>query len=240
MKNYLTLIAILFMANACFTACDSSNENSEQPKLTNEEIDRAKLKMLDEKFSTQWTEDERKQAASAASVDYLSTTEKEVFYYLNLMRLNPPRFAQTYALEYNGDTGWRKDYGFDERKQSLLKDLSTLESLPLLQPSFPLYEFAECFATNAGAQGPDLKDPHNRKGTGCPENLELNEWEECLDFGGCYSGYAIVMHCLIDAGINNGGLEHRKTLFEPKYASMGVAIRPNKKYQRMAVIDFSN
>ena len=232
-QNLKYLMLVLLLGLGC-VACDSSDDEDDGPVMTNEEIDRAALKDLDAKFASQWTAAERQQANSAASASYLSASEKELFYYLNLMRLNPASFAETYAKAYTGDRGWTNGYAFDERKASLLAELAALAPLPVLQPSEELYDAADCYATSAGPLG---LTGHDRTATGCAENPGL---AECCDFGSCYSGYAIVMHLLIDAGETNAGLGHRRILLNDLYTRMGVAIRPHATYQRMAVLDFSN
>lgn len=135
-------------------ACDPTDgDHKENKRLTPEEIDRNALVELDIKFSNQWTEAERKQANSAVSADYLTQVEKEIYYYLNLMRINPPRFAETYAKAYNGSTGWENGFAFDERKDSLLRELAHKEPMPVLVPDYNLFRSADCFANNCGVLG---------------------------------------------------------------------------------------
>lgn len=213
-----------------FAACQPQDEPTPP---TNEEVDRAKLKALDEKFASEWTADERAAASNASSLKYLNEVEKEVFFYLNLMRTDPPRFARTYAAEYNGDTGWEKGYAFDERKQNLLEELKELEPLPLLNPDGGLYDSADCFATQGGALG---VIGHDRTGTTC-EAIDP-AMAECCDFGNCATGFAVVMHFLIDAGETNGRLGHRRILLDGRLVRMGVAVRDHITYQKIAVLDF--
>ena len=228
MKRNLTFAILLSLLVLGTVSC---NKPEKEPP-TNEEIDRTKLKALDEKYASMWSAAERKQADCAASLSYLNEVEKEVFYYQNLMRINPPLFARTYATDYTGDTGWAKGYAFDERKQSLLETLATLEPMPLLVPDGELYDSADCFATQGGALG---VTGHNREGTTCEANPEM---AECCDFGGCATGLAIVMHFLIDSGESNARLGHRQILLNGRLTRMGVAVRDHVRFQKMAVLDF--
>ena len=230
MRNkHVFLMALGALMVVALSACQPS-EPTTPP--TNEEIDRAKLKAMDETFASQWTSDERAAAASATGLKYLNEVEKEVFYYLNLMRTNPPLFARTYAAEYNGDTGWVKGYAFDERKESLLKELEALDAMPLLMPDDELYDSADCFATQGGALG---NTGHDRTGTTCDADPAM---AECCDFGNCATGLAVVMHFLIDAGESNARLGHRRIMLDKRLCRMGVAVRDHAKFPKMAVLDF--
>jgi hypothetical protein len=214
-------------------ACDPTDgDHKEKKRLTPEEIDRNALVELDIKFSNQWTEAERKQANSAVSADYLTQVEKEVYYYLNLMRINPPRFAETYAKAYNGSTGWENGFAFDERKDSLLRELAHKEPMPVLVPDYNLFRSADCFANNCGVLG---LTGHDRTESGCGENPGIGE---CCDYWGCHTGYAIIMRMLIDAGENNADLGHRFVLLYPPLTKMGAAVRDHINFEKIAVLDF--
>jgi len=229
MKNILQLTLLTaFLAAGAF----SCSPHEQEIHQSNEEIDRAQLVSWDKQYASQWSTSERQQANSAASLSYLNDEEKEVFYYLNLMRLNPPLFAKTYATAYAGDTGWAKGYAFDERKASLIEELGALKPMPLLTPSDELYDSADCFATQGGALG---ITGHSREGTTCNADPQM---AECCDFGNCPTGFAIVMHFLIDAGESNARLGHRRILLTEGLTQMGVAIRDHVKYEKMAVLDF--
>src|ERR1700741_2324401 len=55
-----------------------------------------------------YTAAELKSAKTAASASYLSASEKEIYYYMNLARINPKKFLEQYLLSKNY-WEWNKD-----------------------------------------------------------------------------------------------------------------------------------
>jgi hypothetical protein len=161
----------------------------------------------------------------------LSVEEKEVFYYLNLARINPPLFAETYAAGYDGDRGYAKGYAWDERKQSLIRELKAMAPLSPVVPDRAMQELASCFAREGGRRG---IVGHRRSGTGCNEGYNA----ECCHYGGVQNGLSVVMNLLIDAGENNDRLVHRRICLRAVSYGMGVAIRPHRMYRLNSVLDF--
>jgi hypothetical protein len=185
---------------------------------------------LDAKYRSSW-ESYRNAANTAVKESYLSVEEKEMFYYLNLARINPPLFAETYAAGYDGDNGFIKGYAWDERKQSLLEELKAMKPLSLILPDTTMHELASCFAYEGGRRG---IVGHDRGETGCTEGYNA----ECCKYGGAQNGLSIIMSLLIDAGENNAALGHRRICLEDENYGMGVAIRPHTQYEFNAVLDF--
>ena len=62
-------------------------------------------------------------------------------------------------------------------------------------------------------------------------------WAENCSYG-YQDALSIVITLLIDDGIKDLG--HRKNILNESYNSVGVAIRPHKKYRVNCVIDFGN
>jgi hypothetical protein len=216
-----------------FCSCSKFDFESESLSTEEEAVDSGppSKEDLDARYKAQWDKAEYHVARTADTEDYLEKEEQEIFYYLNLMRLNPPLFAQTYATGYDGAKGWSKGYAWDERKDSLIADLSIMEPLPLLYPDVKLYELARCFATEGGKLG---ITGHDRSQTGCATGYKA----ECCQYGGARNGLAIIMAFLIDAGENNAELGHRAILFTSDYVKLGVSIQPHIKYNINAVLDF--
>ncbi|MBQ8096199.1 MAG: hypothetical protein IJ243_03835 [Prevotella sp.] len=189
---------------------------------------------LDAEFAGRWSAEELSKANTAASATYLSKVEKEVFFYLNLARMNPSLFAETYARSYSGILGWNNGYAFDERKQSLIAELQKMSPLPVLSPNEVLFGSADCYATNGGNMG---VTGHDRTDTGCSENPGL---AECAAFGGYVTGLSVVMELLIDSGENNAALGHRRILLNGNYEWLGVAVRAHKDFYFMVVMDLDS
>jgi hypothetical protein len=185
---------------------------------------------LDARYASQWDKPEYRAAKSADNETYLTQEEKDVFYYLNLSRINPPLFAQTYATGYDGDKGWSKGYAWDERKASLIVELSKMDPLAIIEPDKDLYEMALCFAYEGGQLG---ISGHDRSQTGCSGGYHA----ECCHYGGTQNGLSVVMSLLIDAGEGNSALGHRRICLGD-YTKMGVAVQPHKTYKFNVVLDF--
>lgn len=238
MKKVIKYVVAFSVLTVCMSGCvffeGTVEEESESEQQESKEVANRKfLEDLDKQFESQWSLQERNRANTAINETYLSKVEKEVYYYLNLFRINPPLFGKTYASAYDGSIGYSKGYAFDERKESLLLELSQLESLPLLRPDELLFESADCFATEGGKQG---IVGHDRSTTGC---MKLNV-AECCHYGGCFSGYEIVMAFLVDAGEGNAALGHRRILLNSRYNMLGVAIRDHATYKKNVVLDFNH
>ncbi|MDR1339469.1 MAG: hypothetical protein LBK58_05395 [Prevotellaceae bacterium] len=186
---------------------------------------------LDARYGSQWNDEKYRATRTADAEDYLTREEQEIFYYLNLMRINPPLFAQTYVAGYNGDEGWEKGYAWAERKASLIAELQKMNPLPLLYPDERLYGLARCFASEGGKLG---VVGHDRSQTGCATTYSA----ECCTYGGAENGLSIIMAFLIDAGENNGALEHRKICFQSEYVKLGASIQPHITYKINAVLNF--
>lgn len=177
-----------------------------------------------------YSDAERKQANTAADLEYLSQKEKECFYYLNLMRLDPERFAKAFLQDYDGRPDYVKGYAFDERKASLIVDLKKTNPMPLFTPQKQLFLSALCLALEQGKTG---RTGHHRTKT-CRAKFDA----ECCDYGAGDAIYAI-LELLIDAGEGNGELGHRRILMDSTLQRMGVAMRDHKEFEQVTVIDFN-
>ena len=91
-----------------------------------------------------WTDIERETANTAATASYLSTTEKQIIYYLNLARLYPKKFALLEVKDYYLNNNLTDS----KYKKSLLKELNNMEPLNALQPKEALYINAKASKRN--------------------------------------------------------------------------------------------
>lgn len=218
-------IILLFLSLVLFSYNNDEFVKEDNDRhLTKEELDELYLK--------QWDETELNRANTAISESYLSNEEKEIYFYLNLVRINPRLFANTYVSSYTGNNGWINGYAFDERKQSLINELRDLEQLPLVYPHKGFYELAQCFALEGGQLG---LLGHNREQTSC------KQWylSECIKYGGGKNGLSIVMSFLIDAGEHNAALGHRRTFLKEYPYILGASVEDHINYQFNAVLDFA-
>ena len=219
-----------------FISCNTL-EYDDKSETANDAMSGKNIKSLEEQFSSSI----RQQANTASDVDYLTKEEKELFYYLNLARLEPKIFAQTFVANYNHNPGNTAGYAFTERKQSLIDYLNTMEPLPALVPNETLFEYADCFATESGIQG---IVGHDRTLTSCPKD---KGFAECCAYTKTGDGIWHILQFLVDAGEGNSFLGHRRILLEIGKTSrenmciyMGAAIRPHKTYGKVSVLDLWN
>jgi hypothetical protein len=179
-------------------------------------------------YSSEWGKAQYLACNTAKNALFLSKTEKELIYILNLLRCNPKLFAQTvlpkYAVENNmGTTPASGNY------QSLKDTLLVMPELNLLKPDKKCYISAFCHASSTGAAG---LTGHDRKNDDCLEKRFFNG--ECIDYG--YSdALAILMHLMIDEGVPSLG--HRYICIS-RYNKIGVSIQPHIAYRHCAVLDF--
>jgi hypothetical protein len=168
-------------------------------------------------------------ANTAQDADYLTDVEKDAICYLNIVRMNPSLFADTYVRHYGGIPNYARLYAFDERKQSLISELKRLKPLEALYPDREIHEYAACFARESGRRG---TVGHGRNGTGC----ESNVYAECCSYG-LNDGLLIILELLIDAGENNAALGHRK-LCLGQYGMAGLSVQSHATEKYVCVLNF--
>lgn len=137
------------------------------------------MEHLDSLYRLQWNSSQYAGANAAAKAVYLSEKEKRIIYYLNLARLNPKLFADTYATGYKGSNDYRNNPAFDANEKTLIGYLQSLKPMPLLKPDSLIFIDADCQATIVGQKG-NLNDGHNRKLTGCKA---IPDYAENIDYG---------------------------------------------------------
>ena len=168
-------------------------------------------------YYPQWNVPEYDGANTAKNEDYITVEEKQVYYYLNLVRMNPKLFTDTYLKHLKNS----KNY----YESSLYKELRRLKPLPILKPNRKLFESAQCHAIESGERG---YVGHNR--FKCKEYF----MGECCSYGES-DALEIVTSLLIDQDVKSLG--HRNICLG-MYTELGVAIRPHKGYGENAVLDF--
>jgi len=167
--------------------------------------------------SASWNDPKYNEANSAKDEDYLTDNEKKIYYYLNLLRMNPKLFADTYLGHLRNST--------NQYESSLYSELQKIDPLPVLKPNRKLYESAKCHAIESGESG---YLGHTRKR--CAKYF----MGECCQYG-ISNPLNIIISLLIDEGIPTLG--HRKICLSP-YTELGVSIQPHKSYCINTVMDF--
>jgi uncharacterized protein YkwD len=181
-----------------------------------------------------WTREEHNAANTAAGVEYLSREEKQVIYYLNLVRINGPLFSRTFLATYL-DTSRIKN---DRYVKSLVKQLENLKSMQVLEPARDLYDQARFHAEDMGKAGKvghvSSRGKDFKKRFSGFSGVYRSVGENC-DYGRD-KALDIVMSLLIDQGISDLG--HRKNILNKDYRYVGVSVYPHRKYRVNCVMDF--
>ena len=231
MKMLRTPLFVLAFWAVFMFSCSPFIEDKEIEDAKGENVPFPTKEQLDKRYAAEWNKSVYQQAKTAKGTDYLTDVEKEVYYYLNLVRLNPALFARTYATGFEGDKGWSHGYAWDERKKSLIQTLSGMTAIGLIYPDEALFQTAHCFAYEGGKLG---LVGHDRSQTSCAVDYHA----ECCTYGGAKNGLSIIMSFLIDAGENNAELGHRRILLDSRYDKLGAAIQPHSSYGIISVLDF--
>ncbi len=168
-------------------------------------------------------------ANTASGAKYLSEDERMVIFFANLVRADGPLFARTVLSEYMS----LKDIEQNEYTRTLVSDLQEIKDLPMLMPERDLYEESREYAIWSGKKG---YEGHRKfKSRFAPLLKKYNEVGENIYYGP-YTPFEIIAQLLIDEGVPDLG--HRKNLLNPRFNSVGVAIKPHKEYEYNCVMGF--
>lgn len=180
-------------------------------------------------YNIEWNNIKYNNCNTAVNAAYLSRSEKEVIYILNLIRCYPALFAKTVLKKYPAFSG--NDYLADDvfYFRSLFDTLLTLQPIQLLYPDKACFISAKCHAYSSGISG---YVGHTRKTKDCISKKYY--YGECCDYGH-KDPLDIVLSLLIDEGIPSLG--HRIVCLS-SYAKIGVSIQPHTTYGHNAVLDF--
>ena len=179
-----------------------------------------------------WDADLVRSLNTGAESEYLNEEEKKVILFMNMARKNGSLFAETFLLSYIQE----KNLENSSYIRSLRRDLNNTSGLDALLPEKDLTAVAQGHARKSGEKGttghnefekrfkPLLGKPYVQVAENCSYG-----YEQAID---------IVISLLIDEGIKSLG--HRKNMLSKEFNSVGVAIRPHRKYRINCVIDFGS
>ena len=173
-----------------------------------------------------FTSSELASANTAMATDYLSSEEKNIYLYSNLVRMYPQKFYPFYRA-FSIAEGKESELTRNRYYTTFTKELKSRRPVSTLYPDRKMFELAKCWAEESGTKG-----------------LIGHDREECVrgyDGENCAYGYStgmeIVMQLLIDEGVKDFG--HRVNLLYPDWKGLGVAIRNHKDYQFCGVQNFT-
>ena len=176
-----------------------------------------------------WPTEQLKIANTAINEDYLTKEEKNIFFILNLARINPRFFYETILQNYQVPEGFSDDCLTNNKYiASLSRELQNMNPINLIYPNRELWEYAQCHAIRSGETG---FVGHERVACSKPDF-----YSECCSYG-FKNAIDIVVQLLIDYQVRDLG--HREIMLNPKHKFLGASIQPHTEYRYNAVLDFS-
>lgn len=170
-----------------------------------------------------WSDPRYKAANTAAKISTLTADEKLVYYYLNLARMNPPLFADTYLKRRSGE----RDY-MDEAEGSLYDELKAMKPMPVLQYDSAEYRTAKCLAEELVRENRFSHERHT-----CTDN----NGSECCS-AGVGKPLGIILLLLIDDGVSSYG--HRRICLNAYVTKLGVSLHDkHPTWGTVGVLDFN-
>jgi uncharacterized protein YkwD len=167
---------------------------------------------------------------TASEALYMTDEEKKVVLFMNMARHNGSLFADTFLDSYVSE----KQLDNSPELRSLFRELKKTGDLVPLTPGEDLTAVAQGHATASGQSGhvghkdfnkrygPLMGNPYGHVGENCSYGFD-----QAID---------IVLMLLIDEGVKDLG--HRKNILNEGFNSVGVAIRPHKRYRVNCVTSF--
>ena len=208
---------------------ETINDYTESVNQTNTALDILPYQEEFLQVVPEWKNSKYNAAYTAQNTTYLTENEKLVYYYLNLARLNPPLFAETFLRKY---TKWNSHENLslsDYYTGSLYRTMKDMQPVGVLYPQKDLFESARCHAISSGKKG---YVGHTRLPN---SNCVAKFSGECCSYGQ-FDALEIVMQLLIDSGVPSLG--HRKICLSAEYSTLGVSVQPHKTYRFNSVLDF--
>ena len=185
--------------------------------------------------STEFSKEEISSCKTAENIQYLNQVEKDVIFFINLVRINPHKFSVKILKPFiSKNPNYSKRYS-----KSLFRDLNKAISIIPLKPTKDLYLFAKNHAKTTGKKG---KTGH-RSVRGYSFEKRTKELIKKYSLVGENIHYGsnnaleIVIDLLIDDGIK--GVGHRVNIMTRNYVFCSVSIQPHKEYVHNCVIDFA-
>lgn len=184
---------------------------------------------------------------TAVSASYLNDEEKNLILAMNLVRSNPPLYADLYVkpfmamyknkqIHYPDGTIIATEEGLTPVRE-LYNELKRTKPLPPLKPSKGLSKAA---ASHTSYQSKNGQIGHDGQG-GMQKRIEKQgDWSGAIGENisyGYQSGHEAVLSLLIDDGVKNRG--HRKNILNPDFKTAGVSINTHPKYRWVHVINYA-
>jgi hypothetical protein len=183
-----------------------------------------------ETFDPEWKHAKYAACNTARNVKYLSPTEKEIIYVLNLIRLYPQQFNKTVVAKWPTHTD-EAYLATNNYYTSLVTLLDKMQPVGILNADSLSWISAKCHAISSGQKG---YVGHERQTEPCEKQSKF--WGECCHYGH-NTALEIVMDLLIDKDVPSLG--HRSICLSNSYKAVGVSLKPHTIYRYNTVLDFT-
>ncbi|WP_285010933.1 CAP domain-containing protein [Pedobacter faecalis] len=196
-----------------------------------------------------WTKEELSRANTAGAAKYLTPEERDFIMYTNLIRMDGPRFLNTFFEEFmeSHNRQMRQYSNYNDLKitksdryyKSLQKDLEGIKDLPVLWPDEALSWVARQHAKDMNKY--NYAEHKSRDGRSAKDRISQmypkKSMGENLSFG---FATGLGNACMLVLDKNVPDLGHRKLILDTgyKFNFVGVSIQPHKGYRYCAVMDF--
>ncbi|MFW5721077.1 MAG: CAP domain-containing protein [Bacteroidota bacterium] len=185
---------------------------------------------------------------TGARANYLSDEEKNLILAMNLIRFDPPKYAQQYVFprfeyyegnlfHFPGKIPTRTAEGV-KAAEELYTELKNAESIPIFYPSKGMSKGSKDHALYMKRTG---ITSHEGQGGMSKRVSKYGEWKgglaENLQWG-TSNAHEAIMSLMIDDGIPGRG--HRVNAMNPAFTKVGVAVAPHPEYTVSYVINFAN
>jgi uncharacterized protein YkwD len=179
-------------------------------------------------YSAKWNNARYKVCNTAENARYMTESERQLIYLLNLARMNPKLFCESVVKKGSSISSFL-DPESKQYFQTLVTTLDTLKPLNILYPDSLCYVSAHCHALTSGKRG---YVGHDRLSPQCKRNRHFTG--ECCNYGSD-NPLEILLVLLQDKGVPSLG--HREICLGA-YTKLGVSIQYHEKYGHDAVLDF--
>lgn len=165
----------------------------------------------------------------------ISSEEKEVLYYINLVRTQPIFFKDSIL---NPFLAQRKNEYSKKYIYSLKRDLKKTTNCGLLKHHKDLYDFSLFHAKSTGKVGKVGHKSVWYKSYKKRSKKLLSIFDEVGEniHYGSNDPLEVVIEFLIDDGIKDLG--HRKNILHPDFTHVSCAFAPHKKHKTNCVVEF--
>ncbi|MDC0230617.1 hypothetical protein OAK19_01495 [Aureispira] len=181
----------------------------------------------------EWSHSKYHLANTGNNVKGLSDKEKNIIFLQNLVRMNPTLFRNTFLKNY---LERYPEFTGNSYVSSLRSALDGKSPVPLLYVDSKLIDAAQRSNNNKESRLPSPDAPvafsQHIKGIGTQEIISENGY-----YGNSEKPEDIVMALLINQGVPD--LLHRKTLLNPSFIQVGVAILDHPEYKMNIALDYS-